>query len=298
MPKLTHVFYTISLAGIVASCQNPEPKTPVQETKTIQNTHFVLPKIPDTVDFAGKAYVLEGFDAKERLDRELLVNTYFHSSTIIYFKRANRYFGQLERILKEENVDPDFKYLCVIESGLSQAVSPSGAKGFWQFMPETAMQYGMTVNKEIDERLNIEKSTRAACAYLKNAQSKFNDWALTAAAYNRGMGGISSDLEFQSVDSYFDLHLNSETARYFFRILALKLIFENPEAYGFHPDEMYLYEPIKTRSVKVNSTIENLADWAQEHGSNYHELKELNPWIIGNRLTIRNESYVIELSEK
>lgn len=261
--------------------------------------HFSMPEIPGSMTFCNQKIDLTHFDAKERLDKELLTNTFYHSSTYQYFKRAHRYFGELERILQEENMPDDLKYLSLIESGLTQAVSPSGAKGFWQFMPAAAKEYGLVVNNEIDERYHVEKSTRAACAYLKNAYAKFEDWPLTAAAYNRGVGGIQSDLEAQQVDNYMDLYLNSETGRYFFRMLALKLIFESPEDYGFHPEEMYRYDPIETRKVDVSESIFDLVQWSIDNGSNYRELKVLNPWILGNSLTVSStKTYVIELPAK
>lgn len=285
------------LVATLASCNQVTTKSEQDNTKTKHETkaHFKMPEIPERVSFCGQIIDLTSIDAKERLDRELLVNTYFHSSTLLYFKRANRFFPMLERLLEEENMHEDMKYLCLIESGLSQAVSPSGATGFWQFMPETAEQYGLQINAEIDERLHIEKSTRAACAYLKNAHNTFNDWALTAAAYNRGTGGISDDLQSQQVTDYLDLELNNETSRYFFRIIALKLIFENPEAYNFYLEDMYLYEPWKTRKLKVTSTIPDLVSWSKEKGSNYHELSVLNPWILGRKLTIKDQPITIQL---
>lgn len=284
------------LTVLLSSCNDQKPKKEIiKEVKIDRTGHYTMPEIPKSMSFCDQTIDLTVFDSKERLDKELLVNTYYHSSTIQYFKRANRFFSTLDRILKEENVHPDMKYLCLIESGLTQAVSPSGAKGFWQFMPETAKEYGLNVNREVDERYHVEKSTRAACQYLKDANKKFNDWPLTAASYNRGVGGITSDLENQNVDSYLDLHLNRETGRYFFRILALKLIFESPEAYNFFPEEMYLYEPFDTRKIEVTESIPNLTTWALENGSNYHQLKVLNPWILGQKLTVKNNSYTIEL---
>lgn len=297
MPKMKsfHLILMVIIPSFVA-CNNQQKTKVIRETKVVSEGHFTMPEIPEEMTFCDESIDLRYFDVKERIDKELLVNTYYHSSTIQYFKRANRHFGQIEQILKEEGVPEDLKYLCLIESGLTQAVSPSGAKGFWQFMPAAAKEYGLTVNGEIDERYHVEKSTRAACSYLKDAYRKFNDWALTTSAYNRGMGGIKSDLEAQDVEEYVDLHLNRETSRYFFRILALKLIFESPESYGFHPDEMYLYEPWKTRKIEVTESISNLVSWAKDHGSNYHQLKVLNPWILSKSLTIRgNQSFTIEL---
>lgn len=293
--KLVNLICLVVFAGLTACSEQKQSKEIVKETKVVEGAHFSMPEIPESMTFCGEVIDLRHFDAQERIDKELLVNTYFHSNTIQYFKRANRHFKTIERILEEENVPTDMKYLCLIESGLTQAVSPSGARGFWQFMPASAKEYGLTINREIDERYHIEKSTRAACAYLKDAHEKFEDWSLTAAAYNRGMGGIKSDLENQLVDEYIDLHLNRETSRYMFRILALKLIFESPNDYGFFPDEMYLYEPFEVRNLEVAESITDLTAWAIENGSNYHQLRTLNPWILGNSLTVKNTPFTIQL---
>lgn len=279
---------------ILFSCNNASEKT-VVKTEVVTPEKFSLPKLPSSVHFCGEVILIDDFDVQERLDRELVINTYFHSSTIQYFKRANRYFDFLSSILKEEGVPDDMKYLCLIESGLAQATSKSGAKGFWQFMPVTAKEYGLKVNAEIDERLNIEKSTRAACQFLKDAYQKFGDWSLTAASYNRGMGGIKNDLESQFVEDYNDLYLNTETSRYVFRILALKLIFESPSEYGFDLESMQLYQPVKTKKITIEKSISDLKKWAIEKGSNYKMLRLLNPWILTNKLSISGSAFTIEL---
>jgi hypothetical protein len=270
----------------LSSCSEPSVVHTTETAPDVVEDKFVMPSLPKTVDFCEEQIELDNFDIRERLDKELIVNTYYHSSTIQAFKRSNRYFPLIERVLEEENVPEDFKYLCLIESGLTQAVSPSGAKGFWQFMPATGKEYGLRIDKEVDQRLDIEKSTRAACAYLKDANEGFNDWMLTAAAYNRGVGGIKRDLESQDVERYFDLHLNNETSRYVFRILALKLIFENPEGYGFQKDKIELYAEVPTRSIEVKESIPDLIKWAKENGSNYHMLKVLNPWLTASSLKL------------
>ncbi len=275
---------------LLCSCgeeSHPEKKLQVLKTE-VQD--FVLPPLPDTVYFCGEEIVLSSFDLKERLDKELIVNTFYHSSTIQGFKRANRYFDEISNVLKDEGIPDDFKYLCLIESGLTQAKSPAGALGFWQFMPTTAKEYGLTINSEVDERMDVKKSTRAACTYLKDAYRVFGDWTLTSAAYNRGVGGISKQMDEQGVESYFDLYLNNETSRYVFRILALKIIFENPEAYGFEPEKMELYEPVSYKTIKLNQPVLNLRKWAVDNGSNYKMVKLLNPWILGNELTRGNYS--------
>ncbi|MDX2360493.1 MAG: lytic transglycosylase domain-containing protein [Crocinitomicaceae bacterium] len=289
----------VALIILCISCQEDKSQdVPEPVFETISAEKFVLPAIPDSIEFCGQIVYFDDFDMRERLDKELIVNTFYHSSTIQGLKRANRYFGDIGIALTEAGIPEDFKYLCLIESGLTQAVSPAGARGFWQFMPATAKEYDLKINKEVDERLNIQKSTLAACTYLNNANERFNDWVLTAASYNMGMGGVANAMESQEVDSYFDLYLSSETSRYVFRILALKIIHENQEAYGFNSEELELYEPIQTRSIEVNETIENLKHWAVENGSNYRKLRILNPWIIGNKLTCKEgEVLTIELPE-
>lgn len=285
------------LSILITSCTGSRNENiPTQSESIIKTKRFKLPALPESIHFCGVDYPLDNFDVRERLDKEIIVNTFYHSSTIQIIKRANRYFSGIEKVLSENNVPDDMKYLCVIESALTQAVSRSGAKGFWQFMPATGKEYGLIINREVDERLNIDKSTVAACEYLQDANERFNDWLLTAASYNRGVGGISRDLEMQQVKSYFDLHLNNETSRYVFRIFALKLILENPEAYGFYPDDLELYDPIRTNTVKVNSSIEDLIAWAKDHNSNYHMIKVLNPWLISDKLTVKkNQEYSIQL---
>ena len=277
---------------------NPK-ETPVEQVEEKEETKKIpLPPLPKSVIFCGQEFQLDNFDVRERLDKEIIVNTFYHSSTIQGLKQANRYFPQIEKELMSNGIPDDFKYLCLIESGLTQATSPSGAKGFWQFMPKTAEEFGLVVNAQIDESLDIAKSTVAACHYLQNAQKKFSDWMLTAASYNRGMGGIQDALEDQEVDTYFDLHLTNETSRYVFRIIAMKLIFENPEAYGFSKEEIELYEPIPTREVVVKASILNLKHWAKEQGSNYRMLKLLNPWILTDKLAVKDAEMIIELPAK
>ncbi|HQW04419.1 MAG TPA: lytic transglycosylase domain-containing protein [Flavobacteriales bacterium] len=243
--------------------------------------------LPNELLFCGKKVPLERLDVRERLDRELLVNTYWQSNTLLAHKRASRWFPLIERILKEEGVPDDMKYIAVIESGLMNVISPAGATGYWQFMKETALGHGLEVNAEVDERYHVEKSTYAACKYLKNAYGKYNDWALAAASYNLGQGGVDKQLGRQKRDSYFDLLLNDETARYVYRILAMKEILRDPERYGFHLRKKDLYAPYRTRVVEVNGAVTDLADYAIAQGTDYKTLKLLNPWLRENRLTNR-----------
>lgn len=283
------------LIGTLVSCQEnttePVKNNPTQLIEKIDT----LPRLPTEMRLFGEEILLDNFDMRERLDKELIVNTYFHSSTVQILKKANRYFPTIEKILKEEGIPDDMKYLCVIESALNQATSPSGAKGFWQFMPAAGLENGLRIDKEVDERLHVEKSTKAACKYLKTARRNFDNWILASASYNCGIGGLKKVLEEQEPANFFELYLNGETTRYVFRIMALKLMLENPDDYGFHPDQLELYEPIDTRKITVNQTIPDLTNWAKANGSNLRMLKVLNPWLIANKLTVAGSTYTIEL---
>jgi hypothetical protein len=242
------------------------------------------PKIPEKLDFCGEDVPLQYFDVKEALDYELIINTYRHSSTILYIKRANRYFPIIEKILKENEIPDDMKYLCVAESGLLNVVSPAGAAGFWQFMKTTAGERNLEVNRYVDERYHQEKSAVAATEYLKQAYNNFGNWTLAAASYNMGMSGLKRDLDFQRVDNYWDIKLNKETARYIYRILAYKVILSEPEKYGFNIPEKDRYPVLETVEITVDSTINDLVQFAFDNGTNYKMLKYFNPWIKGNSL--------------
>ncbi|MBB3700815.1 transglycosylase SLT domain-containing protein [Flammeovirga yaeyamensis] len=255
--------------------------------------------LPKDFEFAGEKVPLDEEDIIERFDREMYVNSYWHSHTILVLKRAQRWLPMIDKILKEEGVPSDFKYLCIIESDLMlTARSGSGAAGFWQFMPSTAREYGLTVTKEVDERYHVEKATHAACQYLKKAKDRLGTWTLAAAAYNRGVTGILKGMKDQKVDNYYDLLLNQETSRYVFRILALKEIMSDPKKYNFELSTHQLYNEEKTRTVTVKKTISNLAEFAKQEGVNYKILKRHNPWLRQNKLTVRKgKSYVITLPQ-
>jgi len=255
-----------------------------------------FPALPETIDFAGEKISLKDEDLIERLDRELLINENFRANTIQIIKRANRFFPTISKILKEEKVPDDFKYLAAIESALTNTISPAGAEGFWQIMPETAKEYNLIINDEVDERHHLEKSTRAAAKYLKSSYQKLGDWISTAAAYNRGVSGFLKDKEWQGMDHYFDMHMNPETGRYIFRILAMKLIMEQPEKYGFHISEKAKYTPFQTRQVVISESVTNLVSWSNAQGINYKILKKLNPWIKSLTLTVEEgRPYIISL---
>ena len=248
----------------------------------------------------GSHVPIERPDVREALDRELLTNTYWHSNTLLLLKRANKYFPIIDSILKEEMIPADFKYLAVAESSLmSNAVSPSKARGYWQFLKHTAREYGLKVNKEVDERRHLIKSTIAACRYFHRSYSRFGDWALVAASYNAGVNKIRKLLRKQKVESYFDLQLNSETSRYVYRILALKLVIEDPKRFGFEVKPEDLYEKPPMRKIKVRRTIKSWVNFAKRYGINYKLLRYYNPWIISSKLTNkRKKTYYISVPNK
>lgn len=252
--------------------------------------------MPSDLTFAGEAVPLNDFEVRERVDRELMVNTYWHSSTIRMIKLSHRYFPTIEKILAEQNMPDDLKYLALAESGLTNATSSAGAKGFWQFLKATAIQYGLEVNGEVDERYHYEKATVAACKYFRKAHSKFGDYTMAAASYNMGMNGLKNQVERQKNDYYYDLLLNTETKRYVPRILAIKAIVSNPTAYGFNIDDSEKYPPVdQYREILVDKTIPNLADFAIEQGINYKILKFYNPWLRDNKLTVLKNRYKIKI---
>ena len=279
------------LSVILASKKNEIEE---QEDNMSQGMQIYPVLIPAAVDFCGEDVPLDKFEIKERLDRELLVNTFWQSNATLIIKRSKRHFKVIEPILKRYGVPDDFKYLAVAESGLLNAVSSAGAKGVWQFMSTSAKGYNLKVTSEVDERYHLEKSTEAACQYLLEAKAKFGSWTVAAAAYNRGTNGIRRDLNKQLISDYYDMHLNSETARYVFRILAFKTIMQNPKLYGYHIEDKDYYGSIPVINISVDTTIENISEYANQIGTNYHVLKSLNPWILGNKLTVSTTPYIIK----
>lgn len=243
-------------------------------------------KIPDHIDFAGEDVPMNDEDVKQRLDRELLVNAYWHSQTLYIMKQYEQIISLIEPIMKRYHVPKDFEYLCVAESGLqTNAQSPSGAVGLWQFTKATGIKYGLKINNEIDERYSYEKSTEAACKYFMEAKQQFGSWTMAAAAFNRGIDGMDDAVKHQKTNNYYELYLNRETSRYIFRILALKQVLQNPQQYGFFLDAGDLYPDYKYKTVAVDSSILDLADFAKANGTSYKTLRELNPWIMGYSLT-------------
>jgi len=264
-----------------------------------QNYKIISPPIPKRLSFCGEKVPLYNWNVKERLDRELIVNTYFHSSTILYLKRARRWFPVITSILKRYGIPDDFKYMAVVESGLKNVVSPKGAVGFWQIMEKVGKKYGLEINKEIDQRYNVEKSTEAASKYLLNAYTKYGNWTLAAASYNLGINGIDKQIKRQKTKNYYNLVLNQETSRFVFRLLAIKQIMQNPEKYGFDLNKKDLYPPLKYYVIKVKSRVKQWTNFAEKHGINYKTLKLYNPWLREDYLkNKRKKSYWIKIPVK
>lgn len=251
-------------------------------------------------DFCGEKLPMENWDVRQRLDREMMASVYGHSSTLLAIKRASALFPIIEPILKQEGMPDDLKYLAVAESNLSNAVSPVGARGVWQFMKPTAIQFGLEVNEQVDERYHLEKSTRAACKYLRGQKEKLGSWILAAAAYNAGPDRIATEKVNQRAETFFDMNLVDETMRYVFRIVAIKEVMQHPEEYEFAIEKEHLY-PAMTNfmTVEVSEPVENWGDFAKKHGTNYRMLKVYNPWLQDNKLTNKaGKTYQVQIPKK
>jgi hypothetical protein len=274
------------------------PSSPsVTDAKT--EHHFGSVNIPDKIEFAGEPVPLENFDVLESLDREMLVNTNFHSQTILYLKKAPRYFEIIEPILKENGIPDDFKFLALAESGFwDRAVSPAGAVGIWQIMKGTGRELGLEINSEIDERYHLEKSTVAACKYFLKAYERYGNWTMVAASYNAGFTGMKRQIDRQKTVNYYDLLLNEETSRYVYRILALKLIISNPDKYDFRVKKGEQYPVIFSKDVEISDKVEDFADFARDHGTNYKILKYFNPWLRQAYLNnSKKKTYIIKIPD-
>ena len=293
--KRSYRFIALSVAVVAGmffinadkSIKKTEPAVAVEtdsEKSTSDNYEIKALKIPDNLSFAGEKVQLDKTDIRERIDRELLVNTYWQSNALLWFKRTNKYFPIIEPILKEKGVPDDFKYLSVIESDLRNVTSPAGARGMWQMLKDAARENGLEVNDNVDERYHLEKATRAACDYLLDAKERLGSWTLAAAAYHAGNYGIEKRLEEQQVNSYYDVLAGENTERYIPRIVAAKEILTNPKKYGFEFDKEDLYEMGPTYVVEVDTAITDIASFAKSFNTNYKELKMYNPWLRENKL--------------
>lgn len=289
----------LSLCFIFINALQDAPTDENFEKKLINDYNVYALQVPENLNFAGEAMPLSNPDILERMDRELLVNTYWQSNGLLMFKRAKKYFPIIEPILAKHGVPDDFKYLAVIESGLTNAVSPAGARGVWQIMKTTGRENGLEVNTNVDERYHLEKATEVACKYLIRAKENLGSWTLAAAAYNAGTAGVSRRLKEQNVTDYYDLLLGEETGRYLFRIVALKEILSNPGKYGFNFREKDLYTNIPTYKVEVDTAVTDFSKFAEKFGINYKILKLHNPWLREKHLNNKSRKlYHIDIPKE
>lgn len=265
-------------------------------TSPVEPPVSMIPKLPRSLNFAGEEVPLHYFDVKESLERELTILSYWHATMLYILQLSGRWFPVIKPILAEENVPEDFIYLCVAESSLQNLVSPVGAAGFWQFMKGTAKDYHLEVSDAVDERYNLEKATRAACAYLKESHAKYKSWTLAAASYNMGSHNTGKRIDQQGESNYYNMHLPVETSRYLFRILAFKLLMNDPANYGYNLDSANYYKPLLFKKAEVNHSIESLSDFARQHHTNYKMLKLYNPWLRDRKLPVKgNKHYTLLL---
>jgi hypothetical protein len=289
----------LSLFGLLVFGVQDAPSDENLEKKIINDYNVYALNVPDNLEFSGELMPLEDPDVLERMDRELLVNTYWQSNGLLMFKRANKYFPIIEPILAKNGIPDDFKYLAVIESGLTNAVSPAKARGFWQIMKTTGQENGLEINKNVDERYDLEKATEVACKYLLDAKEKFGTWTLAAASYNAGRTGIARRLDSQATTNYYDLLLGEETGRYIFRIVALKEILNNPTKYGFNFRNKDLYKTIPTYTVAVDTAVTDFVAFSKQFGISYKVLKLHNPWLREPHLNNKSKKrYLIKIPKE
>ena len=306
MSTIKNILTTIGLVCVsglfifaVQTEKAPTDKTIEQTEKVVNDYNVYAISVPENLNFAGELLPLQDPDIMERMDRELLVNTYWQSNGLLMFKRAAKYFPIIEPILKKNGIPEDFKYLAVIESGLTNAVSPAGARGVWQIMKATGRENGLEINTNVDERYHLEMATEVACNYLNKAKQQLGSWTLAAAAYNAGNAGISKRLKEQGVADYYDLLLGEETGRYLFRIVALKEILNHPQKYGFNFTSEDLYTPVPTYKVEVDTAVTDFTKFAQRFSINYKILKIHNPWLREPKLNnTSRKKYVIEIPKE
>ena len=299
LKNLLAIVGVFAIAFLFVFAVQDAPSDDNLEKKIINDYNVYALNVPENLTFAGEQLPLNNPDILERMDRELLVNTYWQSNGLLMFKRANKYFPIIEPILAKYNIPNDFKYLAVIESGLQNVTSPAGAKGFWQIMKATGKENGLEINSNVDERYNLELATEVACKYLLKAKERFGSWTLAAASYNAGMAGISRRLKEQGVDDYYNLLLGQETGRYIFRIVALKEILNNPAKYGFNFRNTDLYRTVPTYKVKVDTAVTDFVKFSERFGINYKILKLHNPWLREKHLNNKSrKEYQISIPKE
>jgi len=299
MVFLSIVAFSVIIGGLFFSSRPPVRNRMVETSAGPQELFFTPVSLPEKLDFADEQVPLYNFDVRESLDRELLIVANFHSQELLYLKKTTRYFSVIEPILKKNDIPDDFKYLALAESGfLDKIVSPAGAVGIWQFMKDAAMEYGLEVNEEVDERYHIEKSTEAACKYLKHSYEKYKNWTMVAASYNAGITGMNRQIDVQDSKNYYDLLLNEETSRYIYRILSLKLVIGDPEKYGFKVSNDEKYPIIPFKEVQISGSVKSFTEFARQNNINYKLFKQFNPWLRQPFLkNLKGTTYTVKIPE-
>jgi hypothetical protein len=299
MVFLSIVAFSVIIGGLFFSSRPALPSRMVKTSAGLQELFFTPVSLPEKLDFADEPVPLYNFDVRESLDREMLIVTNFHSQELLYLKKTTRYFSVIEPILKKNDIPDDFKYLALAESGfLDKIVSPAGAVGIWQFMKDAAMEYGLEVNEEVDERYHIEKSTEAACKYLKHSYEKYKSWTMVAASYNAGITGMNRQIDVQDSKNYYDLLLNEETSRYIYRILSLKLVIGEPEKYGFKVSNDEKYPIIPFKEIQISASIKSFTEFARQNNINYKLFKQFNPWLRQPFLkNLKGKTYTVKIPE-
>jgi len=296
---LSIIAFSVIIGGLFFSSRPAVNNRMVETSAGPQEIFFTAAVLPEKLDFADEAVPLENFDVRESLDREMLIVTNFHSQELLYLKKTNRYFSIIEPILKKNDIPDDFKFLALAESGFfDKIVSPAGAVGIWQFMKDAAIQYGLEVNEEVDERYHIEKATEAACKYLRHSFEIYKSWTMVAASYNAGITGMNRQIDVQDSRNYYDLLLNEETSRYMFRILSLKLVISDPEKYGFKISDDEKYPIIPFKEVKVAGSVKSFTEFARANNINYKLFKQFNPWLRQPNLkNPKGKIYTVKIPE-
>ena len=283
MPKFVFFVITLGMMGGGLAFYGYEQAMKHPEIKVMQaHLQPASKALPDTIFFCGEVVPTFNADVRKRLDREIQKHVYHKPSTQLLLRRAAKYKKPFQRILRQHGVHEDIFYVALAESNLSNAISPKGAKGYWQFMKRTAKEYDLEVNGTVDERYHPTKSTVAAARYFRQAYKKFDNWTLVAASYNMGRTGLSRAIRKQQTEDYYQLDLNAETGNYLYRILGIKLALENPELLGIPvPNDIGKSEE-DFEELELLDDIENLEAFAMALGTNLKTLKVHNPWLISD----------------
>ncbi|MEJ2099712.1 MAG: transglycosylase SLT domain-containing protein [Desulfobacterales bacterium] len=282
----------ITLTGIgICDAQQVEEKQQAAAWPTLMPSIRIM----QPIDFCGEPVEIDSQEVRERLEKELLLTIWDRPQVILWIKRSSRYLPIIEKMLSENGMPDDLKYVAIIESALRpHASSQKGAVGFWQFLKSTGEKYGLRINAEIDERRNIFASTLAAISYFKELYATLQSWTLSAAAFNMGELGLQAEMVSQKSNDYYQLYLPLETQRFIFRIIAAKLILSDPQRFGFQFTDQDLYPPLEFDRVYIecfqDTPIHVVASAAN---TQFKVIKDLNPEIRGHFLAAGSHALLL-----